>query len=126
MKVRVTARHAKFTARVKQTAADKAMHLEHYFDHLKGIEVVLDVAGPKRYQVEMIASGIHDHVLVCHSVDETPMAALDTVIDKMERQLVKYKEKLQGHKHDGAKKANLRHDKLKSRMSGTGKSDAWW
>jgi putative sigma-54 modulation protein len=126
MKVRVTARHAKFTKRVKKTAEDKAMHLEHFFDHLKQIEVVLDVAGPAKYQVEMIASGIHDHVLVCHSVDDTAMAALDTVIDKMERQLVKYKEKLQGHKHDGAKKANLRHDKLKSRMSSGGKADSWW
>jgi ribosomal subunit interface protein len=116
MKVSVTARHAKFTDQFKQTAGDKAMHLEHYFDHLKKIEVVLDVAGPKRFAVEMIASGIHDHVLVCHSTDDSALKALDTVVDKMERQLVKYKERF-GHKHDGARKDSPRIRKTRRELS---------
>lgn len=125
MKVSVTARHVKFSNELKRMAADKANHLEHYFDHLKKIEVVLDIAGPKRFSVEMIASGIHDHVLVCHSTDDTAHAALDAVIDKMERQLVKYKEKL-GHKHDGAKKANPRHKKTRSELVEGGGPGVWW
>src|SRR5689334_11473193 len=35
MKVTVTARHAKFTDSLKEAAAAKAQHLEHFFDHLK-------------------------------------------------------------------------------------------
>src|SRR6185436_1351034 len=76
MKVTVTARHAKFTDALKEVAAQKAQHLEHFFDHLKKIEVILDTDGDKHYAVEMIASGLHDHVIVSHSSDKTALAAL--------------------------------------------------
>ena len=41
MKVTVTARHAKFTDALKEVAYQKAHRLEHFFDHLKKIEVIL-------------------------------------------------------------------------------------
>ena len=52
----------------------------------------------------MIASGIHDHVLVSHAVDRTALTALDSVIAKMERQLKKHKEKLNSRRHGRAAK----------------------
>lgn len=94
MKVTVTARHAKFTETLKEAALEKAQRLEHFFDHLKKIEVILDTDGDTKYSVEMIASGLHDHVIVSQSSDRTALAALDQVVEKMERQLLKFKEKL--------------------------------
>jgi len=94
MKVTVTARHAKFTDALKQLALDKAQHLEHFFDHLKKIEVILDVDGDTKYSVEMIATGLHDHVIVSRRSERTSQSALDRVVGIMERQLIKFKEKL--------------------------------
>ena len=120
MKVTVTARHAKFTDALKEVAYQKAQHLEHFFDHLKKIEIILDIDGDKRYSVEMIASGLHDHVLVSHSSDKTALAALDQVLDKMERQLVKFKEKLSRKgTHDTPRKSA-------GVSPAEGSGDVWW
>lgn len=115
MRVTVTARHAKFTDALKDTARAKAQHLEHFFDHLKKIEVILDVDGVKKYSAEMIASGLHDHIIVSRATDRTALAALDRVLDKMERQLIKFKEKLT---HKG--------DHRTPRKAAAGSGDVWW
>ena len=119
MKVTVTARHAKFTDAMKEVAQQKAHRLEHYFEHLKKIEVILDTDGDTRYSVEMIASGLHDHVLVSRHSHRTALAALDAVVEKMERQLVKFKEKLtRKHGHGGSRKSGgVAADKA---------ADVWW
>jgi putative sigma-54 modulation protein len=120
MKVTVTARHAKFTDALKEVAYQKAQRLEHFFDHLKKIEVILDTDGGKHYAVEMIASGLHDHVIVSHSSDRTALAALDQVVEKMERQLVKFKEKL-------SRKGNHDTPRRSSGVAPTeGSADVWW
>ena len=126
MEVTVTARHAKFSARVKEYARDKAQHLEHYFDQLRKLEVILDAGGEGVVSAEMIASAVRGHVLVCHSTDATAMAALDSVVGKMERQLVKFKEKLYSkHSHHAAPRPG------KSNGGGAGVGgkhgpDLWW
>ena len=119
MKVTVTARHAKFTDALKEVASQKAQHLEHFFDHLKKIEVILDTDGDKNYSVEMIASGLHDHVLVSHSSDKTALAALDQVVGKMERQLVKFKEKM-------SRKNNHATPRRAGAGPKDGAADVWW
>lgn len=120
MKVTVTARHAKFTDAMKDAAYQKAHHLEHFFDHLKKIEVILDTDGDTRYSVEMIASGLHDHTIVSHSSDKTALAALDQVVEKMERQLIKFKEKLSRKgDHSTPRKSEVRPKK-------EGTADVWW
>lgn len=118
MKVTVTARHAKFTDALKEAAYNKANHLEHFFDHLKKIEVILDTDGDSKFSVEMIASGLHDHVIVSHASDKTALTALDQVVEKMERQLIKFKEKLyRKGNHDTPRKA---------KVGPEGKGDVWW
>ena len=119
MKVTVTARHAKFTEALRSAAKVKAQHLEHYFDHLKKIEVIHDLDGDTRYSAEMIASGLHDHILVSRASDRTALAALDRVLEKMERQLIKFKEKL-------TRKGNHETPRKSGVAPAEGKADVWW
>jgi putative sigma-54 modulation protein len=119
MKVTVTARHAKFTEALKSAARVKAGHLEHYFDHLKKIEVILDLDGDTKYSAEMIASGLHDHIIVSRASDRTALAALDRVLEKMERQLIKFKEKL-------TRKGDHRTPRKTPAGSREGAADVWW
>ena len=119
MKVTVTARHAKFTDALKGAAKVKAQRLEHFFDHLKKIEVILDLDGDTRYSAEMIASGLHDHILVSRASDRTALAALDRVLEKMERQLIKFKEKLN-------RKGDHRTPRKAPAGTREGSADVWW
>lgn len=119
MKVNVTARHAKFTAALKQLAYDKAQRLEHFFDHLKKIDVILDVDGDTKYSVEMIASGLHDHTIVSRRSERTAQAALDRVVDTMERQLIKFKEKLM-------RKGDHATPRRAGAPAKEGTTDVWW
>jgi len=119
MKVQVTARHAKFTDALKDAARAKAQHLEHFFDHLKKIEVILDTDGDTKYAVEMIASGLHDHIIVSKASDRTAQAALDRVLDKMERQLIKFKDKL-------TRKGDHATPRKAAASPSDGKGDPWW
>lgn len=121
MKVLVTARHAKFTAEMKEAARAKAEHLEHFFDHLTKLEVVLDMEGAKRYSCEMIAHAVRGHVLVCHASDGTAAGALEAAGLRMGRQLVKFKEKLIG-RHHGAREGRKAGDRAERGSA----ADIWW
>jgi len=57
-------------------------------------------------------------VIVSQASDKTALAALDQVLEKMERQLIKFKEKLyRKGNHDTPRKAQV---------GPTEKSDVWW
>ncbi len=94
MKIQVTSRHVEVTDMMKEYAREKGMRLERYFDHLRKMEIILDMERENRFSAEMIASAVRGNVLVCRCAGETAMAALDAVVDKMERQLTRFKEKL--------------------------------
>lgn len=94
MEIRVTARHVEITEPMKEYAYAKARRLSRYFDHARKLEVILDLDGAKGFRAEMVASLVRGQILVCRAEDRTPGAALDAVVDKMERQLTRFKEKL--------------------------------
>jgi ribosomal subunit interface protein len=129
MKVTLTVRHARFPKDVKEYARQKAENLEHYFDHLRKLEVILDRDGDGSFSAEMIASAVRGHVLVCHAVQPTASAAVDVAHEKMERQLVKFKEKLVGT-HHRAREGGADGSKFNRRGSEPAGADAvtdpWW
>ncbi|MFN3485882.1 MAG: ribosome hibernation-promoting factor, HPF/YfiA family [Planctomycetota bacterium] len=126
MKVTVTARHADFTEAIKDYAYEKARRLERYFDALRKLEVILDADSDGRYSAEMIASAVRGHVLVCHSLQDNAMAAIDAVVDKMERQLTKLKEKLRDkHAKEETKEARSRRNPPEL-VAGDQVGDLWW
>ncbi len=96
----VTGRDERVTSRHKQHAQDKLSKLGKYFDGIQRIEAVLghDSHGAEAELVISIRSG---KPLVCHSKGKELYAAVDTVLDKAEKQLTRHKEKLKGHKGGG-------------------------
>lgn len=129
MKVTLTVRHARIPKDVKEYARAKAENLEHYFEHLRKLEVILDRDGDSGFSAEMIASAVRGHVLVCHAVQATAQAAVDVAHEKMERQLTRFKEKLVGT-HHRAREGGADGSRFKARGSGPASGevvgDAWW
>jgi len=98
MQVSITGRHVELTEPLKDYVNDKLQHLKHSFDHVVDVHVVLSVEKfRQRCEVSMQASGIN-----IHGSDETEdmYASIDGVVDKLNRQLKRYRAKLRRHRGD--------------------------
>ncbi|MDQ6980867.1 MAG: ribosome-associated translation inhibitor RaiA [Ghiorsea sp.] len=95
MQVSITGRHVDLTDPLKAYVNDKLGHLKHSFDHVVDVHVVLTVEKHRqRCEINMAANGITIHAK--HETDDM-YAAIDGVVDKLNRQLKRYRAKLQRH-----------------------------
>ena len=96
----ISSRHGQVSDRMREYAQKKAEKLIRYNTQTSRIEVVVD--GPHESpEIEMVVHiDHHDHV-VAQAKDEHFNAAMDSVAAKVERQLIKLKEKAKSHKGDG-------------------------
>jgi putative sigma-54 modulation protein len=95
MQVSITGRHVELTEPLKAYVNDKLQHLKHSFDHVVDVHVVLSVEKIRqRCEVNMQANGISIHA--SHETDDM-YASIDGVMDKLNRQLKRYRAKLRKH-----------------------------
>ncbi len=99
MDVRITGRHVEVPADVRDYAHEKANKLPRFYDRIHEIEVVLDHEG-EQFTAEMIVRVDHKQTFVASETGPDTFALIDLIIDKLERQLTKHKEKKRNRKHD--------------------------
>ncbi|MBN1342932.1 MAG: ribosome-associated translation inhibitor RaiA [Phycisphaerae bacterium] len=102
MQISVSGRHLELSAELRSYAESKAGKLTRFYDRLQAVEVVLDGEG-NGFEAEVIATAEHKSVFVAKERGEDMYAAVDLVMDKIERQLTKHKERFRNRKHQGAK-----------------------
>lgn len=97
MQVAVTFRHMDSSEPVRSYVAEKMMRVKKYIDEPVEAQVVLSVEKKIRHKVEvtLTAKGI---TIKAAEQTEDMYAAIDGVIDKLESQLKRYKEKIKRHK----------------------------
>ncbi len=100
MRVNITARHYKAPDRLKEYAKSEVQKLTKYFDGIIECEIILDYE--KTIQVVEIAMKVHKQKLFAREKSKDIYKGLDRAVDKIERQLKKYKEKLKDHSHPKA------------------------
>ncbi len=97
MQIAVNFRHMESSEAVRTYVEDKLSRVKKYIDEPIDAQVVLSVQKKihNRAEVTMVAKG-----LTMKSAEETGdmYAAIDLMVDKIERQLKRYKEKLKHHK----------------------------
>ncbi len=98
MQITVTGRHVDVSDAVRAYCEEKAAKLPRYFDRVSRIEIVLDGDDAHR-RVEMIVHSEGTGPFVGVEEHADAMAAVDLLIDKMERQLTRYKERVRNRKH---------------------------
>jgi|GEM_PF-306764 len=107
MKVTVKTHHVAITKALKSHAEKKLEKLFKFFNNVQSITVELNVIETadenKRQEASAIihASGT---TIKAKSTSKDMYASIDTLYDKAEVQLKKYKEKLRNHKKPGAKR----------------------
>ena len=96
MQINLTGHHVDITPALRNYVHEKFERLERHFTHVIEARVVLTVE-KLRHQAEasMLLSG---NKLYAEAIEEDMYAAIDSLVDKLDRQVVKHKEKLKDHR----------------------------
>lgn len=93
MQIKISARHGHLSETHQQHIRDKAQKLLHFFDRIMMIEITVDLKEEDKH-VEFLVSAEHKHDFVATERNADIMAATDLVLDKLQHQIRRYKEKL--------------------------------
>lgn len=98
MNIQTTGRHIEVTEDLKNFINEKFQKLEKHFDHITQCHVIVGKDNPNfTAEAELhIAGG----KLFAQSNESSAYASIDTLVSKLDRQLIKHKEKMQNHSND--------------------------
>jgi putative sigma-54 modulation protein len=99
MQINISGHHVEVTQALKDYVHTKVEKLERHFDNITNVQVTLTVENhTQKAEATMHAAGVELHA---HSdVDDDNMyAAIDGLADKLDRQLLKHKEKTTSHRN---------------------------
>jgi putative sigma-54 modulation protein len=100
MQVSLTGHHVEITDSLRNYVNEKIERLDRHFDQALDIHVILTVEKLRhKAEATMHISGGN---LYADDVQEDMYAAIDGLVDKLDRQGKKHKEKLKDHRHKGA------------------------
>ncbi|MBI3042881.1 MAG: ribosome-associated translation inhibitor RaiA [Betaproteobacteria bacterium] len=99
MNVHLTGHHVDITPAIRDYVSSKLRRITHHFDHVIDVNVVLSVEKLKR----RIEASVHvrGRDIFCESADADMYAAIDGLVDKLDRTIIKHKEKSLAHRHGG-------------------------
>jgi putative sigma-54 modulation protein len=104
MQISVTGHHVDITDALKNYVDSKFERLERHFEQVTNVHVVLSVE--KLRQKAEATMHVNGAKVFADMVHEDMYAAIDGLTDKLDRQVIKHKEKMQSHRGgNGAKYA---------------------
>ncbi|MCK5382502.1 MAG: ribosome-associated translation inhibitor RaiA [Gammaproteobacteria bacterium] len=95
MQINLSGHHVDLTTPLREYVNSKMERLERHFDQVTDIHVVLGVE-KLRHKAEATMH-ISGGDIFADSVEENMYAAIDGLVDKLDRQLKKHKEKITNH-----------------------------
>lgn len=100
MQVTTTFRHMEQSDALKSYAEEKLDRLTKYIDEPINVQVYFAVEKKIRHIVEIVITAKGINTKASEATNDM-YAAIDAVLDKIERQLKRYKEKIKAHKPNG-------------------------
>ena len=95
MQINLTGHHVELTPPLHEYVNSKMERLERHFDHVTDIHVVLSVE-KLRHKAEATLH-VSGGTLFADAVQEDMYASIDSLTDKLDRQVKKHKEKITDH-----------------------------
>lgn len=95
MQLQITGRHVEITDAIREFIDNKFSKLERHFDHITQVHVILSVE--KNIHQAEAKVNISGGEIFAHNEAENMYASIDALIDKLDRQLIKHKEKIKDH-----------------------------
>lgn len=95
MQINLTGHHVEITDSLRNYVDTKFSKLERHFDHISNVHVILNVEKlNQKAEATLHLSGAE---VFASSEDNDMYAAIDKMVDKLDRQVLKHKEKLKKH-----------------------------
>lgn len=95
MQINLTGHHLDITTSMRDYINDKFAKLERHFDQVSDAHVILSVEKLRhKAEATLYVSGGN---MYADAIEEDMYSAIDGLIDKLDRQVVKHKEKLTNH-----------------------------
>ncbi|HSE01343.1 MAG TPA: ribosome-associated translation inhibitor RaiA [Burkholderiales bacterium] len=100
MNLHLTGHQLEITPPIRDYVASKLARVTHHFDHLIDVNVILTVE-KLQHRIEANVR-VRGKDIFCEHVDADMYAAIDGLVDKLDRTIIKHKERFLEHRHDGA------------------------
>ena len=101
MNLVISGRHVAVTPSIRSYLESKLSKIRRHFDHVIGVNVIL-AADHLAREVEVSCHVAGKEIFV-KSGDPDLYAAIDAAADKLDRQVIKHKDRLHAHPHDALK-----------------------
>ena len=97
MNLHLTGRHVEITPAIRDYVVTKLSRINRHFDHVIDVNVIMTVEKlDRKIEVNCHLSGKDIHV---EANDSDMYAAIDNLTDKLDRQILKHKERFQANHH---------------------------
>ncbi|MGE0797732.1 MAG: ribosome-associated translation inhibitor RaiA [Lautropia sp.] len=101
MNLSISGHHLVVTAALRDYVTAKLQRIRNHFDQVIDVNVILSVEKlVQKAEITLHVAGKDIHV---ESTDADLYAAIDCLADKLDRQVIKYKQKRYGHGHEALK-----------------------
>jgi putative sigma-54 modulation protein len=104
MNLNVSGHHLEVSPSLRDYVREKLGRVTRHFDHVIDAHVVLSV--DKLRQKAEVTLHVRGKDIHCVSEDQDLYAAIDLLIDKLDRQVLKYKDKRQDKSHETPRRAD--------------------
>ncbi len=105
IRIKLSGHHVELTSALRDHVDTRTTRLARHFDHLLELHMILHVE-KERHQAEGKIP-LPGTTLFAEAVATDMYAAVDALVDKLDRQLIKYKEKHADHHQREAQKSAL-------------------
>ena len=102
MNLNLTGRHMEITPAIREHVIGKLDKVKRHFDNVIDVNVILSV--DKLVQKAEASVHISGKTLFAEASDSNLYVAIDNLIDSLDRQVLKHKEKFEARRHDDSGK----------------------
>ncbi|EKE85379.1 ribosome hibernation promoting factor [Idiomarina xiamenensis] len=95
MQINLSGHHIDITEPLRDYVDTKFAKLERHFDHISNVHVILNVE--KNTQKAEATLHVSGGEIFANAEHDDMYAAIDGLIDKLDRQIIKHKEKMKRH-----------------------------
>lgn len=109
MNLMITGQHLEVTAALREYVESKLERVIRHSDQIIDIAVILGVeqlAEKDKRQRAEVNLRLKGNVIHVDNVADDLYAAIDGLVDKLDRQVLKHKAKIQDHQHEGIKRVS--------------------
>ena len=98
MQISVSGRHMHVSQDLQESARAKVSKLVQFFDKIRAVDVIISKEG-LNFAVEIIVKPERHESFIGRDSGPDIKACIDLILDKLERQVTRHKEKIRNHKH---------------------------